>query len=435
MTRGDASRSLGPNMNAFVDQIESMLIDNSVPVAWADGVSTGVGLIVLFVLAWLVNLVAKKTILRLVQVVVKRSRVDWDDVFVDTGVFTRLSHLAPALVFNYFGPGVLGRSERVLEGVNGAVSIYLICIWLGVLFAILTAVQLIAEKRSRQKGVPIKGFVQAIKLVAVVVSLILVLAILLGKSPLYLFSGLGALTAVLMFVFKDAIMGFIAGIQISANNMVRVGDWIEMPSAGTDGDVIDVSLTTVKVQNWDKTISTIPTYDLISKSFRNWRGMSDSGGRRIKRSIEFDITSIEFSNEEQLAAWSKISHVREHLAKKREDIAKDNEKLGDGASVLGNGRCLTNMGTFRAYCVSYLKTHPHIAQDKTLLVRQLQPSEHGLPLEIYVFVNDTNWNFYEGVQADIFDHLLSVAKVFDLKVFQQPSGADVIAGLSSNKSS
>lgn len=412
-----------------------MLIDNNVPVAWADGVSAGVGLFVLFVLAWLVNFVAKKTILRLVQAAVKRSRVDWDDVLVETGVFTRLSHLAPALVFNSFGPGVLGRSERVLEGVNGAVSVYLICIWLGVLFAILNAVQQITQKRSRHKGVPIKGFVQAIKLVAVVVSLILVLAILLGKSPLYLFSGLGALTAVLMFVFKDAIMGFIAGIQISANNMVRVGDWIEMPSAGTDGDVIDVSLTTVKVQNWDKTISTIPTYDLISKSFRNWRGMSDSGGRRIKRSIEFDITSIEFSNEEQLAAWSKISHVREHLAKKREDIGKDNEKLGDDANVLGNGRRLTNMGTFRAYCVSYLKTHPHIAQDKTLLVRQLQPSEHGLPLEIYVFVNDTNWNFYEDVQADIFDHLLSVAKVFDLKVFQQPSGADVIAGLSSNKSS
>ena len=282
---------------------------------------------------------------------------------------------------------------------------------------------------------PIKGFIQAVKLVAVIVSLILILAILLDKTPVYLFSGLGALTAVLMFVFKDAILGFVAGIQISANQMVRVGDWIEMPSAGTDGDVIDVSLTTVKVQNWDKTISTIPTYDLISKSFRNWRGMSDSGGRRIKRSIYFDVTSIGFANEEQLAAWSKINHVREHLAKKREEITKDNEKLGDDASVLGNGRRLTNIGTFRAYCVSYLKTHPHIAQDKTQLVRQLQPTEHGLPLEIYVFVNNTVWAFYEGVQSDIFDHMLSVAKVFDLKVFQQPSGADVIAGLAPKQDS
>ncbi len=422
-------------MSAFVDRIESLLAGRNLPEAWANGVSIGVGLLVLFILAWLVNLVAKRIILRLVKAVVKRSRADWDDVLVETGVFTRLSHLAPALVFNTFGPGVLGRSEVVLEGVNGAVTVYLICIWMGALFAILNAVQLIAQKKSRQKGVPIKGFVQAIKLVAVVVALILILAILLGKSPIYLFSGLGALTAVLMFVFKDAILGFVAGIQISVNNMVRVGDWIEMSAAGADGDVIDVSLTTVKVQNWDKTISTIPTYDLISKSFRNWRGMSDSGGRRIKRSIEFDVTSIGFANEDQLAAWSKISNVREHLAKKRAEISTDNEKLGDDANVLGNGRRLTNIGTFRAYCVSYLKTHPHIAQDKTLLVRQLQPSEHGLPLEIYVFVNDTNWNFYEGVQADIFDHLLSVAKVFDLKVYQQPSGADIIAGLSSNRAS
>ena len=435
LTWGGAAPSIRLMMSAFVDQIESFMVGKNVPEAWANGVSIGIGLLVLFVLAWLVNIVAKKTILRLVKAAVKRSRVDWDDIFVETGVFTRLSHLAPALVFNYFGPGVLGRSERVLEGVNGAVSVYLICIWLGVLFAILNAVQQITEKRSRRKGVPIKGFVQAIKLVAVVVSLILILAILLGKSPLYLFSGLGAITAVLMFVFKDAIMGFIAGIQISANNMVRIGDWIEMPTAGTDGDVIDVSLTTVKVQNWDKTISTIPTYDLISKSFRNWRGMSDSGGRRIKRSIEFDVNSIGFANADQLEAWSKISNVREHLAKKREEIADDNAKLGDDANVLGNGRRLTNIGTFRAYCVSYLKNHANIAQDKTLLVRQLQPSEHGLPLEIYVFVNDTNWNFYEGVQADIFDHLLSVAKVFDLKVYQQPSGADVIAGLSSKQAS
>ena len=422
-------------MSAFVDQIETLLLGKNVPEAWANGASIGLGLLVLVVLAWLVNLIAKRIILRLVKAVVKRSRIEWDDVLVDTGVFTRLSHLAPALVINTFAPGVLGRSDMVLAGVNDAVSLYLICIWLGVLFAVLNAVQIIAQQKSRTKGVPIKGFIQAVKLVAVVVSLIFVLAILLDKSPLYLFSGLGALTAVLLFVFKDAILGFVAGIQISTNQMVRVGDWIEMPSAGTDGDVIDVSLTTVKVQNWDKTISTVPTYDLISKSFRNWRGMSDSGGRRIKRSIEFDVTSIGFANEEQLEAWSKIGDVREHLAKKREEIAKDNEKLGDDASVLGNGRRLTNIGTFRAYCVSYLKTHPHIAQDKTLLVRQLQPSEHGLPLEIYVFVNDTNWNFYEGVQADIFDHLLSVAKVFDLKVYQQPSGADVIAGLASKRDS
>jgi len=416
-------------MNAFVEHIEQWLLGLGLPETWSNGVSIGLGLIVLTTLAWATNLIAKRIILRLVKAAVKRSRIEWDDVLVETGVFTRLSHLAPALVINTFAPGVLGRSEPVLNGVENAVSLYLICIWLGVLFALLNAVQIIGQQKSRSKGVPIKGFIQAIKLVSVIVSFILILGILLDKSPIYLFSGLGALTAVLMFVFKDAILGFVAGIQLSANQMVRVGDWIEMPSASADGDVVDVSLTTVKVQNWDKTISTIPTYDLISQSFRNWRGMSDSGGRRIKRSIYFDVTSIGFATEEQLAAWSQIGHVRDHLAKKQKEIAQDNEKLGEAANVLGNGRRLTNIGTFRAYCQTYLKTHPHIAQDKTLLVRQLQPTEHGLPLEIYVFVNNTVWAFYEGVQADMFDHLLSVAKVFDLKVFQQPSGADVIAGL------
>lgn len=416
-------------MNAFVESIEAWLLEQGAPVAWADGVSIGVGFALLAVIAWLANFVAKSVILRLVQAAVKRSKTDLDDAFVATGVFTRLSHLAPALVINTFAPGVLGRSEAVLNGVEGAVSVYLVCIWLGVLFAVLNGIQKITEHKSRTKGVPVKGFIQAIKLVSVVVSLILILSVLLNKSPVYLFSGLGALTAVLMFVFKDAILGFVAGIQISANQMVRVGDWIEMPSNQTDGDVIDVSLTTVKVQNWDKTISTVPTYDLISKSFRNWRGMSESGGRRIKRNLCFDANSIRFANAEQLESWSKISHVRDHLAVKQKDIAADNEKLGEDANVLGNGRRLTNIGTFRAYTLNYLKNHPHIAQDKTLLVRQLQPTPHGLPLEIYCFVNNTAWAFYEGVQSDIFDHLISVAKVFDLEVFQHPSGADLSEGL------
>jgi miniconductance mechanosensitive channel len=348
---------------------------------------------------------------------------------LDSGVFTRLSHLAPALVINTFGPGVLGGTPRVLAGVHGAVTIYLIFIWLSVLFALLNAVQLISDKKEKSKGVPVKGFAQAIKLVATIVSLIFVLSVLLNKSPILLFSGLGALTAVLMFVFKDAILGFIAGIQISANDMVKVGDWIEMPKAGADGDVIDVSLTTVKVQNWDKTITTIPTYSLISESFKNWKGMSASGGRRIKRSLNIEMSSIGFANEAQLERWSEIGLVREHLDRKREDINRDNEKLGASANVLGNGRRLTNIGTFRAYCLAYLKNHPHIHQEMTLLVRQLQSTEHGLPLEIYTFVNNTAWSFYEGVQSDIFDHLVAVAKVFDLRIFQQPSGMDVVSGI------
>jgi len=416
-------------MSAFLSKLEEFIAGMGLPVEWVDPLTVAVGALVVLVIAWGANFVAKSFILQAVKTVVQRSKVTWDDALLDSGVFTRLSHLAPSLVINTFGPGVLGGTPRVLAGVNGAVTIYLIFIWLSVLFALLNAVQMIAEKKERNKGMPIKGFTQAIKLVATVVSLIFVLAVLLGKSPVYLFSGLGALTAVLLLVFKDAILGFVAGIQISADNMVRVGDWIEMPKAGADGDVIDVSLTTVKVQNWDKTITTIPTYSLISDSFKNWRGMSEMGGRRIKRSINFDISSIKFADEAQLARWSKIGHVKEHLARKQKEISADNQKLGDEANVLGNGRRLTNMGTFRAYCLAYLKSHQDIHQDMTLLVRQLQPTEHGLPLEIYVFVNNTAWAYYEGVQSDLFDHMLSVTKVFDLKVFQDPSGADVIAGV------
>lgn len=416
-------------MNAAISQFKDFLVGQNLDETLAQSIAIAAGVVAVLILAWGANYIAKNIILRAVKVVVTRSRWAWDDVLLETGVFTRLSHLAPALVINTFGPGVLGGSPRVLAGVSGAVSIYLVCIWLGVLYALLNAVHQISENKGERKGVPLKSFFQAVKLVATVVSLILILAVLLDKSPLLLFSGLGALTAVLLLVFKDAILGFVAGIQISANNMVKVGDWIEMSKAGADGDVIDVSLTTVKVQNWDKTITTIPTYSLISDSFKNWRGMSDTGGRRIKRSIYFDVTSIHFADEKQLECWSKIGHVREHLAKKKKEIAEDNGKLGEEANVLGNGRRLTNIGTFRAYCWSYLKAHKDVHPDLTLLVRQLQPTEHGLPLQIYCFVNNTAWAYYEGVQADIFDHLLAVAKVFDLKVYQQPSGADVVSGV------
>jgi miniconductance mechanosensitive channel len=255
------------------------------------------------------------------------------------------------------------------------------------------------------------------------------LATVLDKSPVYLLSGVGALTAVLLLVFKDAILGFVAGIMISVNEMVRIGDWIEVPKAGADGDVIDVSLTTVKVQNWDKTITTIPTYDLISGSFKNWRGMSDSGGRRIKRAIQIDMRSVRFADEALMAHWQKIDLLRTYLAEKQREIDMDNGRRGTDLAILGNGRRITNLGTFRAYCIAYLKAHPKIHQDMTFLVRQLAPTEHGLPLEIYVFTNDIRWPAYESIQADIFDHLLAVIGEFQLGVFQQPSGNDVQVAL------
>jgi len=386
--------------------------------------------VVLF-LAWLGNFIAKKIILSAVHQVVKFTKSDWDDAFVESRVFTRLSHLVPAMVINAFGDDVLGKTPEVLSGVNSAVNIYLVFILVSVFFAILDAVQLISERGKNTAGMPIKGFFQALKLVATVLGLILVLATILNKSPIYLLSGLGAITAVLLLVFRDAILGFVAGIMISVNNMVRVGDWIEMAKAGADGAVIDVSLTTVKVQNWDKTITTIPTYNLISDSFKNWRGMSESGGRRIKRSLFIDVQSIRFADEELIERWSKIDLLKEYLNQTREEVKKANEELGTDLSILGNGRRISNVGTFRAYCIAYLKEHPQIHQEMTFLVRQLAPTEHGLPIEIYVFSKDQVWANYEAIQADVFDHMLSVIGEFDLRIFQKPSGRDMQAMVSS----
>ncbi len=379
----------------------------------------------MILLAIAANWIAKRIILRAVKSVARFTSVTWDDVLVETGVFTRLSHLAPALVIDALGPVVLGETSESLGLLESATSIYLTLIGLMVLHALLNAVQLLVGRSTRGAHIPVKGFMQAIMLIATLVAGIFILATLMGKSPVYFLSGLGAVTAIIILVFKDAILGFVAGIQISVNQMVRIGDWIEMPKAGADGDVIDVSLTTVKVRNWDKTITTIPTYSLISDSFKNWRGMFETGGRRIKRSLFIDMRTVRFADEKLLADWRKIRLLKPYLAQKLAEIATENQQRDVDLGVLGNGRRLTNLGTFRAYCAAYLCAHPHIHQDMTFLVRQLQPTEHGVPLEIYVFTNDTRWAVYEGIQSDIFDHFLAIIGQFDLRVFQTPSGYDV----------
>lgn len=416
-------------MERLLNAVQEWLVAHGLPLDQAALTSTGLGLVLLIVLAWAANFVAKRIILQVVSGVVKFSSFKWDDALLESHVFTRLSHIAPAMAINFYGDDVLGTSPEILAGLNAAVNIYLTFIWLAVFFGFLDAMQLIIQRGEKAAQLPVKGMFQALKLIAVVLGLILVLATILNKSPIYLLSGLGALTAVLLLVFRDAILGFVAGIMISTNNLVRIGDWIEVPKAGADGDVIDVSLTTVKVQNWDKTITTVPTYDLISGSFKNWRGMQDSGGRRIKRALNIDLESIRFADEELMERWGKFDLLRDYLGKKREEIDKANKERGTDLSILGNGRRITNLGTFRAYCVAYLKANPQIHQDMTFLVRQLAPTEHGLPLEIYVFSKDTRWAYYEAIQADIFDHLTAVIDQFDLRVYQQPSGRDVQSAL------
>ncbi len=265
---------------------------------------------------------------------------------------------------------------------------------------------------------------QILKLFTNIFGIIIIIALLTGKSPVYFLSGIGALTAVLMLVFKDTILSFVSSIQISSNDLFKIGDWVEAPQFGADGDVIDIALHSVKIQNWDKTISIIPTHKLVDSSFKNWRGMSDSGGRRIKRSIKIDMNSIKFCDSSMIERFKKFKVISDYINQKQIEINKHNLANNINEEGLINGRSLTNIGTFRAYVEGYLRNHTSIHNDMTFLVRQLAPEADGLPIEIYVFSNDTNWVNYEAVQSNIFDHLLAILSEFDLKIFQNPTGND-----------
>lgn len=293
------------------------------------------------------------------------------------------------------------------------------------LFTLLDIFQALSDRRPQQAHFPIRGLLQTVKLIASLLTAILAVSLLMDKSPLILLSGLGALSAVMLLVFKDPILGLVAGIQLSANNMLAVGDWLEMPKYGADGDVIDIALTTVKVRNWDKTITTIPTYALISDSFKNWRGMSEAGGRRIKRSIHLEMSSVCFLDDVLIEELKKADLLNGYLSNTLSKIEQYNSEKKTDMTVKLNGRRLTNVGTFRNYLVSLLKQHPYIHQDMTLLVRQLEPSSNGLPIQIYAFTNTTNWNEYENIQSDIFDHILAILPAFSLKAHESPTGNDI----------
>ncbi|MDA1191857.1 MAG: mechanosensitive ion channel family protein [Candidatus Poribacteria bacterium] len=388
------------------------------------------GLLVL-VISFVVNWITKKIILRVVERAVQRSRSDWDDVLFDKGVFTRLSHIAPALIVYYsaplfnMSPGSTGPQMWVTRLATG----YMAVVGIIVADAFLSSILALYERTEAARNRPIRGYIQAVKLFLYLIGGIVVVATLAQQSPWKLLSGIGALTAIILLIFRDSILGLVASIQLSANNMVRIGDWIEMPKYGADGDVIEITLQTVKVLNWDKTITTIPAYALISDSMKNWRGVFESGGRRIKRAIHIDQNSVKFLDDATLTEYEKFAFVADYVKNRRTEIAAWNEERGFDMSVRVNGRRMTNLGTFRAYLNGYLRAHPRIHQDMTFLIRQLAPSEHGIPIEIYVFTNDTAWVNYEGIQADIFDHILAVIPEFDLRVFQTPSGKDLQEGL------
>lgn len=408
------------------ENISSWLLQFKLGEAIAQLLGLGLTVLCLALLAWFANCVTKRFIASIIHPLINKSGAQWDDKLAEHRVLIRFSHIVPAAIIQVFAPTLFHGHEQIITICQVAVNTYLIIIALFIIDGVLNFARSIWDQLPVGKRFPAKSFIQAAKLVINLVGCIFILSAVLGKSPLVFFSGLGAVTAILLLIFKDAILGLVAGFQLSVNNMVMVGDWIEMPCRGADGDVIDVSLTTVKVQNWDKTITTIPTYSLISDSFKNWRGMSESGGRRIKRSLNIDLRTIQFADEPLLNRFKGIRILGPYLEQKLSDIQQHNNDVGDDLSELINGRRLTNVGTFRAYCLAYLRNHPKIhTSGMTLLVRQLAPSEKGLPIELYAFANDIAWANYEDIQGDIFDHLLSILPEFQLSAFQEPSGADV----------
>ena len=408
----------------FLDILQTF-IENHTPVARYAGIITcAVGFLGIAVVSWLTGIFFQILILGWVKKIIAKSKTAWDDLLVKWKVLDKIFMLIPAFVFYALSKHLLN-SHPTMEGFLTNISaVYIICIAVCILDSMLDLLLDVYRKHAFSQAFPIKSFVQVIKVVVYVIGAVLIISILAGKSPVYILGGMGALTAVLLLVFKDTILGFVAGIQLSRNKMVQIGDWIEMPKYGADGNVIDLALTTVKVQNFDNTVTTVPTYALISDSFKNWRYMSSSGGRRIMRSLFVDMNSVEFCSEEMLQRFSKVEYIADYIVEKQNEILKFNQENKVDLESLANGRRMTNLGVLRAYMEAYLQNNPMISKELTLIVRLLEPTAEGLPIQIYCFCIDKVWVNYEGIQSDIYDHFIAVLPVFDLRIYQRPSGYD-----------
>jgi miniconductance mechanosensitive channel len=389
-----------------------------------DGLYMLLGAVAIILLAWLVDLLTRRILLVILGRIIRRTKTRWDDALLERKFLQRVAHLAPAMVVSLGAPMVFTGMETTLLVIHKSVGIFVAVIGLLAFFSFLDGLLDIYRSYEVSKNRPIKGYLQVVKIVVGIAVGIYIFSALMNRSPVVLLGGLGAMTAVLLLIFKDTILGFVASIQLTGNDMIRMGDWISMPKYGADGDVIDLTLTTVKVQNWDKTITTIPTYALVSQSFQNWRGMDESGGRRIKRALNIDMSSITFCTDEMVDRFRRFRILGNYIAEKEKEITAWNNTQSVSEEELVNGRRMTNVGTFRAYVTEYLRNHPMVKQDMTCMVRQLKPGEDGLPIEIYAFSSDQRWVQYEGIQADIFDHILAVLPQFGLRIFQNPTGAD-----------
>tara|TARA_Y100001970_G_C14234969_1_gene861251 strand:+ start:644 stop:1855 length:1212 start_codon:yes stop_codon:yes gene_type:complete len=364
-------------------------------------------------------LITKFILSNIVSRFFRKTSTQIDDMLIDNGFLNRLSYTVPLIIIYTMVEYKFGDIDLISRIIYASFSI----IGISVIHSVLTTVNEIYSKSKFSDRLNIKSYVQIVRLIVTLFGIVIVIAFLSNQSPWYLLSGLGALTAVLMLIFKDTILSFVSSIQITSSDLFKVGDWVEAPQFGADGDVVDIALHTIRIQNWDKTITTIPTHKLIDSSFKNWRGMSESGGRRIKRSINIDLNSVKFCDSEMIEKYKKINILSDYIDSKKSEIDDYNKSKEISNSIL-NGRALTNIGTYRAYIQNYLRSNANIHPDMTFLIRQLSPGDNGVPLEVYVFSNNINWVEYESIQSDIFDHLIASVKEFDLVLFQNPTGND-----------
>lgn len=377
----------------------------------------------IIILSLLADFLTKKILITGIKVVVRKSKTTWDDILLERKVFNRLAHLAPAIVVFYTIDYAID-PVGVVDFIKDLTVIYMIIVALLTATSFVNALHDIYLTYPVSKEKPIKGYLQLVNIFLYFVAVISIISYIFAIPYLKLLSGLGAMVAILLLVFRDTILGLVTSVQVSANNVVKPGDWITMPSRNTDGTVLEITLNTVKVQNWDKTISNFPTYALATESFHNWKGMEESGGRRIKRSINIDMNSVKFLDDELKQKLKRIHHIQKYIEEREKEIVEFNKHHKVDESMPVNGRRMTNLGVFRRYLEAYLKQHPHINPEMTFLIRHLQPTETGIPIEIYVFSRIKEWAKYESIQSDIFDHILAAIPIFDLRVFQDPSGGD-----------
>lgn len=401
--------------------VKEILIDKGISEVIAGYLSFSIELILLIIICVVANFITKRVVLNIISKTVYKNNIKWDDFFVERKVFHRISNIVPFIIV-YISAPIFGAFEEVIQRTAQAI---ILVISILVISAILNAIDDVYKTYPISKIRPITGTLQIVKILSCILIGIALVATLSGTNPIAILSGIGVLSALISIIFKDPILGFVAGVQLTTNDMIRIGDWVEMTKYGANGHVIEIHLSTIKIQNFDATIVSVPAYAFMSDSFKNWRGISEAGGRRIMRSILIDISSIKFCSEEMIEHFKRINYLKHYIDDKEEEFKKHNNEKSHDTNFLINGKHLTNIACFQAYIEEYLKSNPRISKEHTIMARQLAPNENGLPIEVYAFTTDIDLKKYEEIQSEIFDHLFAVINEFQLRVFQNPSEYDV----------